>query len=306
MPALHASCDAVAYEHRWSRELGLVGSARRPFSVGSMVSLVCATVRAVRTIVRIQPKSAFTLIELLVVIAIIAILAAILFPVFAQAKAAAKKTQSLSNLKQIDLAWTMYNNDFDDTCMRVAIQGPTVTYYWWGAWDGTKLTPQNGLLYPYAKSQGIQADPSFDNTLRTALGLTGYGYNYVYLSPATYNPPDYVEVDVPVNFSQIGHPAETITFATSARINNWSYSAPTLEGNTYLDPPSNANPSFHGRNAGSQGNIAWCDGHVKSMTPTYRTGSFGYGFDESMFAPQHLGEITKSGDLTSDDYFNLN
>ncbi|MCZ7579378.1 MAG: prepilin-type N-terminal cleavage/methylation domain-containing protein [Fimbriimonadaceae bacterium] len=37
-------------------------------------------------------KSAFTLIELLVVIAIIAILAAILFPVFAQAKVAAKKT----------------------------------------------------------------------------------------------------------------------------------------------------------------------------------------------------------------------
>jgi len=34
----------------------------------------------------------FTLIELLVVIAIIAILAAILFPVFAQAKGAAKKT----------------------------------------------------------------------------------------------------------------------------------------------------------------------------------------------------------------------
>ena len=40
-----------------------------------------------------QPARAFTLIELLVVIAIIAILAAILFPVFAQAKAAAKKTQ---------------------------------------------------------------------------------------------------------------------------------------------------------------------------------------------------------------------
>jgi prepilin-type N-terminal cleavage/methylation domain-containing protein len=45
-------------------------------------------------------KRAFTLIELLVVIAIIAILAAILFPVFAQAKEAAKRTQCLSNTKQ--------------------------------------------------------------------------------------------------------------------------------------------------------------------------------------------------------------
>ena len=51
-------------------------------------------------------KRAFTLIELLVVIAIIAILAAILFPVFAQAKAAAKATQSLSNTKQIGTAVT--------------------------------------------------------------------------------------------------------------------------------------------------------------------------------------------------------
>lgn len=56
----------------------------------------------------------FTLIELLVVIAIIAILAAILFPVFAQAKEAAKKTQSLSNTKQFALALNMYANDFDD------------------------------------------------------------------------------------------------------------------------------------------------------------------------------------------------
>jgi prepilin-type N-terminal cleavage/methylation domain-containing protein/prepilin-type processing-associated H-X9-DG protein len=57
---------------------------------------------------------AFTLIELLVVIAIIAILAAILFPVFAQAKAAAKQTVELSDQKQLTLAQIMYTNDYDD------------------------------------------------------------------------------------------------------------------------------------------------------------------------------------------------
>jgi len=60
-------------------------------------------------------KKAFTLIELLVVIAIIAILAAILFPVFAQAKLAAKKTSDLANMKQLGTASIMYAGDYDDT-----------------------------------------------------------------------------------------------------------------------------------------------------------------------------------------------
>jgi prepilin-type N-terminal cleavage/methylation domain-containing protein/prepilin-type processing-associated H-X9-DG protein len=59
-------------------------------------------------------RNAFTLIELLVVIAIIAILAAILFPVFAQAKTAAKKTSGLSQTKQIGTALQMYASDYDD------------------------------------------------------------------------------------------------------------------------------------------------------------------------------------------------
>lgn len=58
---------------------------------------------------------AFTLIELLVVIAIIAILAAILFPVFAQAKMAAKKTSALSNVKQLGTSVQIYIADQDDT-----------------------------------------------------------------------------------------------------------------------------------------------------------------------------------------------
>src|SRR5437016_5404992 len=60
-------------------------------------------------------KPGFTLIELLVVIAIIAILAAILFPVFAQARAKARQATCLSNQKQLGLAWVMYAQDYDET-----------------------------------------------------------------------------------------------------------------------------------------------------------------------------------------------
>ncbi len=62
-----------------------------------------------------RKKTGFTLIELLVVIAIIAILAAILFPVFAQARAKARQAACLSNMKQIGIAAMMYTQDYDET-----------------------------------------------------------------------------------------------------------------------------------------------------------------------------------------------
>lgn len=97
-------------------------------------------------------KRAFTLIELLVVIAIIAILAAILFPVFAQAKAAAKKTQDLSNHKQIATAIMLYAGDYDDHSVSTHHDletGETIAdLYTW-------FTP----LQPYIKNKQIFQDP---------------------------------------------------------------------------------------------------------------------------------------------------
>ncbi|MBI1334886.1 MAG: prepilin-type N-terminal cleavage/methylation domain-containing protein [Armatimonadetes bacterium] len=102
-------------------------------------------------------RRAFTLIELLVVIAIIAILAAILFPVFAQAKAAAKKAVDLSNQKQIVMAIMLYAGDNDDqTCKThhdLAANETIADLYTW-------FQP----LQPYIKSRDIFRDPVLNDT----------------------------------------------------------------------------------------------------------------------------------------------
>jgi len=98
---------------------------------------------------------AFTLIELLVVIAIIAILAAILFPVFAQAKIAAKKTVALSNAKQIATANMIYMGDYDDALIKEFFGFPEYPACNWGA--GPYYSWRNAMM-PYLKSDGILAD----------------------------------------------------------------------------------------------------------------------------------------------------
>jgi len=254
-------------------------------------------------------SKAFTLIELLVVIAIVAILAAILFPVFSQAKSAAKKTQSLAQLRQIGLAWTLYADDYDGALMRASVPDGAGTRYWWGRYESGQLKESEGLLFPYMKNAQIQSDPTFPEGFRTAIGLTGYGYNYGYLAPSVFAPPTYVETPITVVDTQVERPAETITFGTAARLNNWEFANPKLEGNTYLDPPSLDFPSVHGRHGGGMAVLVWADTHASNRKPKLRSGSFGYGFNAADFVGPNLGDLLPPGcqfdEPCEDDLFNL-
>jgi prepilin-type N-terminal cleavage/methylation domain-containing protein/prepilin-type processing-associated H-X9-DG protein len=102
-------------------------------------------------------RKAFTLIELLVVIAIIAILAAILFPVFAQAKEAAKKSSCISNNKQINTALQLYIDGNDDVF-------PAAYYYnspnGPGSLDDSGINHWSGVMHPYIKNWNIFVCPS--------------------------------------------------------------------------------------------------------------------------------------------------
>jgi len=104
-------------------------------------------------------RRAFTLIELLVVIAIIAILAAILFPVFAQAKESAKKTQCLSGQKQIGVGLYLYVQDFDDSLPMAnypsTYVGPPFSVFAWHAGAGVAELNWADLLLPYTKSVDV-------------------------------------------------------------------------------------------------------------------------------------------------------
>jgi prepilin-type N-terminal cleavage/methylation domain-containing protein/prepilin-type processing-associated H-X9-DG protein len=135
---------------------------------------------------RYSRKRGFTLIELLVVIAIIAILAAILFPVFARAREAARKTACINNLKQLGTGVMMYAQDYDETM-------PSANF---GTMASTPIGASYGWSYiwaildPYLKNQGILACPSATKKLVGPAPQinVSYGYNeYVYDQSRGYN-----------------------------------------------------------------------------------------------------------------------
>lgn len=212
-------------------------------------------------------QSGFTLIELLVVIAIIAILAAILFPVFAQAKAAAKKAACISNVKQISIANLMYMGDYDDVTPQLQyVVSPGVNRYIWGeltggaTWDFTK-----GTLQPYMKNVPIIDCPAASQVVNfnaTQRGLA-YGMNSDVMSLSTLRT---------VTGSSIEATAETI-FIGDQRL---PYVSPVMTG-LGLSCVGYAFTNFaDGRHAG-QASIAWMDGHAKGMKPSVGNSTYAGG-----------------------------
>jgi len=133
-------------------------------------------------------RSGFTLIELLVVIAIIGILAAILFPVFATAREKARSVACLSNLKQIGLAITQYEEDYDE---KVPCGIGLDAALGWA-----------GQIYPYVKSTQVFLCPSDPNP--TDVMSYAYNENAAWYR-STRNPPI-----MPLQISQMTSPSMSV------------------------------------------------------------------------------------------------
>jgi prepilin-type N-terminal cleavage/methylation domain-containing protein len=188
-----------------------------------------------------RAKKAFTLIELLVVIAIIAILAAILFPVFAQAKLAAKKAVAVSDQKQIGLGMIMYSNDFDDSYPQAEtgdsynlghphITWSTMIYPYVKNGDQNLDKDKNGGLVCTAKG-GLYVDPAAPQIDQTKVGAEGYYFapNRL-ICPANYQGGETWfapngQLVVPMTTTQLPTPADTVLLSEKGLnpIGGWQY-----------------------------------------------------------------------------------
>jgi prepilin-type N-terminal cleavage/methylation domain-containing protein/prepilin-type processing-associated H-X9-DG protein len=190
-------------------------------------------------------RRGFTLIELLVVIAIIAILAAILFPVFAKARAKAQQNSCLSNVKQLMLGCLMYSSDNDNVWFTYdAVQSQRTT------------TPAANeqlawvvAINPYVKNSQIYLCPNATAT-NTQANCPPTGGTSDYVANGT-TPP------LSAAFEKITYPAECWGIADMAPGNQtqgpMGY-GPNCGANTRVGSP---------HNGGS--NVGFLDGHARWM-----------------------------------------
>ena len=198
-------------------------------------------------------RRGFTLIELLVVIAIIAILAAILFPVFARARAKARQTACTSNVKQLMTSLLMYVQDYDEM------------FGLGGGWNGNGTTAAQWwiAIQPYVKNWQIERCPS--NSINAGYSATN---PYTYWGQTGPICPTYAALpglDYTA-LAKVQTPAQKIMVMDSNHeaVPDWNraqYATICPSGTGCAGGVANRIPANAPHNGGD--NVGFVDGHVK-------------------------------------------
>jgi prepilin-type processing-associated H-X9-DG protein/prepilin-type N-terminal cleavage/methylation domain-containing protein len=247
-------------------------------------------------------RRAFTLVELLVVVAVIATLAGVLLPALAGARAEARRAAGASNIRQLQLANTVYAGEHDgrflpaavDIFPRANIRERENTHRWHGTRERPSgpFDPGGGPITPYLESAGasraVRACPSFAPRLEELAasgegfesGCGGYGYNAAFVGARrqrdhagkwvlTARAGAIVGDDAGSRDSRFRRPDATVAFADAAlslggSLIEYSFAEPPVWPHL---PDFSPHPSVHFRHRG-RANAAWLDGHVTSERRT--------------------------------------
>src|SRR5262249_19060050 len=235
-------------------------------------------------------RHAFTLIELLVVIAIIAILAAILFPVFAQVRAAARKAVCMSNEKQISTGILMYFQDYDERTPRavnnaspsphlnIPITPPLVGDNAFQTADASLGRPV-GFLYPYIKNEPVWRcpqdpvayDPTALNTNNSLCIANATSYHLsLYLTGSQVDGVNEITSGDGTAIAAVSRVAQTILArdgdaSDGTNIENNSSIGGALVGEQLYTRHSDHTQAIR---HGGLGDYIMLDGHVKTLAPS--------------------------------------
>ncbi len=271
-----------------------------------------------------KKRRGFTLIELLVVIAIISILAAILLPALSRARAQARSTQCVNNLRQLYLANTMYASEHRGHYVPAASDmydflKPDAEPDHFGGhyrWHGYRPTPNPGSDYEFGRGplaeylpdggRIVECPEFFEfkkrDTVDSAFesGTGGYGYNMAYVGSMLSiieDPMDACRSGMPDG--SIADPAGTVMFADAAmpqpgNIIEYGFLEPPLPvtfANPRGDTAYGSSPSIHFRHWGRV-NVVWCDGHISSERWEWAPVENIYGARNSRWAVGWFGPRT--------------